>query len=102
MGKDEIIITTKKEFLKYLEDNLPEDAIIIEPAWGVHGQVRCATKKKPNASVDIRMFFGNDIIIESDSDIRNLNKLKFLPVSFIYGKEKEQILTEKALEFAKA
>lgn len=99
MNGTEVTITNKERLLDWLK-GLPDDAVIIRPVWGVHGQIKCATKKYPNPSIDVRLTLAEDIIKDSGVTISNLYKLQFIPIFFVAGEKAKEALTDKAFELA--
>lgn len=91
-----VIITSKKSLLEYLS-GLPDECVVIQPAWSFWGSIRAATKKHPNLSMDVRMFLPEDAF-QTPDDIRGLKHLGFVPILFAKPDIAKEYLTSHALE----
>lgn len=99
MTENFVIVGNKQGLLNWLS-KLPDDAIIIQPTWDLHGQIKCPTPKYPNPSIDVRLNLAQELIIDSDKTIHNLRKLNFIPIFWVAGDKIPTTLTENAIELA--
>jgi hypothetical protein len=95
---DVCVVMRKKDILKQLADAIPDDAIVIMPAWGLHGQMTGATQKN-DPHWGVKFILDADILCEPKF-VGAINALHFAPVTWMESEKAKRYINQHGFELA--
>jgi hypothetical protein len=101
MPEDIVVVMRKKDILKQLEDSIPDDAFIVLPAWGLHGQMSGKAIKghKHEPMWGVRMFLSSDILVEPEF-IGAMRSLHFAPITWLSAENAKRFINQHGFDLA--